>query len=109
MDGSALRLGLQVPEAARECAVERLLKAAAEEAGDESVVGLLRPHERRAVARVEYVNVHRVDAERRAAPRESPRWFDLLKRRADRPGTRLPAKIGSFGETAVDRHRPHVG
>ena len=61
MGGSALRFDLQVLKATLERVVERPLESAAEEAGDEPVIGLLGAHERRAVTRLEGVDVDRAE------------------------------------------------
>src|SRR5438128_2126566 len=99
--GSALSFGLEVPEAPLKRTVERLLEPGAEEAGDEPVIGLLRPHNRRVLASLEGIDVHRFEAKGLAAPGDPPGRFDVLKRRRDRPGTRPPTKLRSFGEGSV--------
>src|SRR3954454_2466046 len=97
-----------MPETALECTVERFLEPGAKESGNEPVIGLLRPDERRASASLEAIDVHRLEAKGPAAPSDPPRRFDVLERRRDRPGARLPAKLRSSCDGAAHRDRLHV-
>src|SRR6185295_19688947 len=103
MGGSAFGLDLQVAKAVGERGVEPLLEQAAECPDDEPVVRLLTLDERVAAARLEHMNVNRLDAERRAGPGEHARAIHALERRGDRSRPSFPAKVRSFGEASVHR------
>ena len=61
--GAPLGLRLQVSESIGKPLVECLLERSPKQPGDEPLVGLLRVNERRAVSRLETVDVLRLDAE----------------------------------------------
>ena len=86
MGGSALGFGLEVPEAALKRTVQRLLKPGAEEAGDEPVIGLLRSHKRLAIASLEGIDVHRLEAKGLTAPGDAPGRFVETFMTAASPG-----------------------
>src|SRR4051795_12588249 len=109
MGGSAFGLDLQVAKAVNEGGVELLLEQAAEDADDETVIGLFAPDERAGAAGLEHVNVNRLDAECRAGPGEHARAIHALERRCDRSRARLPAKVRSLCKASVHRDRPDLG
>src|SRR6476620_9383140 len=81
MGGSAFGLDLQVAKAVGERGVEPPLEQATECPDDEPVVRLLTLDERVAAARLEHMNVNRLDAERRAGPGEHARAIHALEGR----------------------------
>src|SRR3954453_14619515 len=109
MGGSAFGLDLQVAKAVDEGGVELLLEQAAEDADDETVIGLFAPDERAGAPCLEPVNVNRLDAECRAGPGEHARAIHALERGCDRSRARLPAKVRSLGEASVHRDCADLG
>src|SRR5207247_570567 len=87
---------------------ERLLKPGAEKVGGEPVIRLLRAHERRAVASLERIDMHRFETQALAAPGNSPWRLDMLEPRRDRAGAGLPAKLRSFRNGTLHRDRLHI-
>src|SRR4029450_4470554 len=92
-------------KSAFERALERLLEPRAEYVRNKSVVGLLGPHERRSIAGLEDVQVHRLESKGLSTPRHAPGGFDVLERGGDPAGPRLPAKLGALRYGALHRDR----
>src|SRR5688572_32838115 len=87
---SALGFRLQMVQPGSERLIEGPLHPPPEDANWKALPGFLRLDHRPLAARLEPVDVHRLDAERPAGPADQARPLDPLERRGDGPRSRLP-------------------